>query len=249
MFLFHLDDVLDDCTPGRRATRTAAHQKMVHHANEWKKKGIREGGVPIPVGEVVTIATTIFDRSHTDDRRLPGVVVEVTNNNNTDFYKIGVVGGVLKDAYQRGDLVHEPDLDPMVYGLEDVEMVWKTMKRISVRQGVANISMTGGQGFLKCACTTACRSLRCACFKSGMKCNSRCHPKSGGCLNHDECEREIHDLEDSSDEEPGEEIFFDDSENAATQSKKARLNADPNKATTRATTKASQPQPTFRKKK
>ena len=132
--------------------------------DQWGKKGRREGIIPIPVGEVVTIGTTHLDRSHTDARRLPGVVVEVNVHDETNFYKVGVLGGVLKDSYQRGDLTHEPDIEPAAYGLEDVAATWKTAKRISVREAVAKISLTGGQGFLKCACTTACQSQRCTCL-------------------------------------------------------------------------------------
>ena len=180
---------VEEDTPRRGMLRAKACTRMAEMGTSWVKKGQREGNVPIPIGAVVTLATTHLDRSHSDDRRLPGVIVDVTIHDDTRFYKVGVVGGVLKDAYQRRDLVHERDIEDVAYGLENVVATWKTAKRISIREAVANISMTGGQGYLKCMCTTACRSQRCACFKAGFKCNSRCHPKNDRCLNHDECER------------------------------------------------------------
>ena len=40
--------------------------------------------------------------------------------------------------------------------------------------------------FCRCACQKAsCITNRCACFKAGRKCNSRCHPKNANCRNHD----------------------------------------------------------------
>ena len=37
-------------------------------------------------------------------------------------------------------------------------------------------SITGGQGFLKCNCSGKCeRSCSCACKKSNVLCNSKCH--------------------------------------------------------------------------
>ena len=41
--------------------------------------------------------------------------------------------------------------------------------------------------FRRCSCKTAsCITNRCACFKAGRKCNSRCHPKNASCRNHDQ---------------------------------------------------------------
>ena len=40
--------------------------------------------------------------------------------------------------------------------------------------------------FCRCSCVKAsCITNRCACFKAGRKCNSRCHPKNANCRNHD----------------------------------------------------------------
>ena len=105
------------------------------------------------------------------------------------YYKVGVVGGTLKDSYTRPDLIYESNLVPNDYDLENVLEQWRNLPKISVHQAIANISQTGGQGYLKCSCTTACRTLKCTCcFKANRKCNSRCHKKNGRCLNHDECE-------------------------------------------------------------
>ncbi len=144
--------------------------------------------MPIPIGGVVTVDIHPVDRSHTDGRRLPGVIVDISIHDEMRFYKVGVVGGILKDSDTRPDLIYESNLVPNDYDLEGVLEQWRNLPKISVHQAVANISQTGGQGHLKCSCTIACRTPKCTCFKANRKCNSRCHKKNSRCLNHDECE-------------------------------------------------------------
>ena len=65
----------------------------------------------------------------------------------------------------------------------------------------------------RCSCAKAsCITNRCACFKAGRKCNSRCHPKNSSCRNHDQDLQgflvdDIHfsEEEDNSDDEDDEE--------------------------------------------
>ncbi|KAK7090526.1 hypothetical protein V1264_010310 [Littorina saxatilis] len=48
---------------------------------------------------------------------------------------------------------------------------------LSLRETVIRGSQSGGQGYIKCNCagTKKCRTNRCKCYKSKIKCNSRCH--------------------------------------------------------------------------
>ena len=72
---------------------------------------------------------------------------------------------------------------PAAFGLS---LEWDRLKKISLRQAVRNVSLSGGQGRLKCSCKVAtCQTNRCACFKAKRKCNSRCHPANARCRNHD----------------------------------------------------------------
>lgn len=52
---------------------------------------------------------------------------------------------------------------------------------IALRTAVQLESKCGGQGFVKCNCSGAkrCSTNRCKCFKSKVKCNSRCHTALG----------------------------------------------------------------------
>ena len=64
-----------------------------------------------------------------------------------------------------------------------VELEVKLDKKLSVRQAVKELSVGGGQGFLKCNCTGGCLTNRCSCKKAGLLCNSRCHGANGNCKN------------------------------------------------------------------
>lgn len=111
----------------------------------------------------------------------------ISEHDDRYWYKVGVVGGILQKAYLREDLQYAPQMNASTYNLENIGSGnWESLPKISLRQGVKNISLTGGQGRLKCSCTkTTCQTKQCACFKAKVKCNSRCHPKNANCCNHD----------------------------------------------------------------
>jgi hypothetical protein len=81
--------------------------------------------------------------------RLPGIVVEVTTHDGLKRYKVAVVGGVLNSSYLRKELVHELKMSASAYGLEDAVKNWRQWPRISIRTGVAAVSLSGGQGYKK----------------------------------------------------------------------------------------------------
>ena len=62
---------------------------------------------------------------------------------------MAVVGGVLNSSYLRKELVHEMKMSASAYGLEDAVQNWRQWPRISIRTGVAAISMSNGQGYKK----------------------------------------------------------------------------------------------------
>lgn len=46
---------------------------------------------------------------------------------------------------------------------------------ISLRTAATKHSIGSGQGFLKCSCTTSCKTNKCLCKKKNVLCNSKCH--------------------------------------------------------------------------
>ena len=158
-----------------------------------------------------------------DSHRLAGLVVEITEHDNRQFYKVGVVGGVLNTSFVRQDLVHEAKQSPSSLGLQGVgEGNWRSLPKISIRQGVKNVSLTGGQGMVKCSCKKAtCKTNKCACYRANRKCNSRCHAKNANCKNHDQDDvMDIDDdgednAEDSDVDQPTKRIRQNDDDNMA----------------------------------
>jgi len=117
--------------------------------------------------------------------RIPGIVVDMSTHGDRVFYKVAVFGGLLITSYLRTDLIHEYGISPSAVNLDGLLDTWRTLPKISVREGMKKISLTGGQGHVKCSCTKDCQTSKCACFKAGRTCTSKCHPRSSSCHNHD----------------------------------------------------------------
>lgn len=95
---------------------------------------------------------------------ISGVVVEVTKDG---FYKIGTQNGVIFELFSRNQIapaaaeyLHEKDVP---------------QQTISVRAANKKSSLVVGQGFVRCSCTTQCKTNRCTCKNNNVLCNSRCH--------------------------------------------------------------------------
>ena len=68
------------------------------------------------------------------------------------FYKVAARGGLLNTSFLRTDLIHEYAMTASQVSLDDiVDAHWPTMPKISIREAVKNISLTGGQGHIKCS--------------------------------------------------------------------------------------------------
>ena len=80
-------------------------------------------------------------------------------------------------------VIAQENLFEETYGLENIVSTWRGLKTISVREALANISPTGGQGFTRCGCKGACDTMSCKCKKANVICNSRCHAGSTKCKN------------------------------------------------------------------
>lgn len=51
---------------------------------------------------------------------------------------------------------------------------------ISVHQAVSKVSISSGQGFLKCDCFKKCTTKKCKCRQNNVLCNSRCYILQNG---------------------------------------------------------------------
>ena len=118
-------------------------------------------------GDNVAVPIPLVDRGRGDPRNILGIILDIDENN---MYTIAVKAGILQGKYSRNQF----DLCPQV--LLDTTMVNQSQV-IGLRKAVAAESASGGQGFVKCNCTSAkrCQSNQCRCFKAKTLCSSRCH--------------------------------------------------------------------------
>ena len=109
------------------------------------------------------------------------VVVEHVQNS----YRVANRNGVYSSLVSRANLQPVPNTTADLVGLANVEREWRGMPSVGIRRIAVSLSHAGGQGLLKCACNGSCTGGRCACFKAGRLCNSRCHKGNALCENHD----------------------------------------------------------------
>jgi hypothetical protein len=125
----------------------------------------------INVGDNVVVPIAEVDRARGDPRNFAAVVLEVTEDG---LYKVGNEKGVYAPLLSRNQLevVKAKLLSP-----EDVPA-----GELSVRAMATASSLSGGQGYTRCLCTTRCKTKRCSCRAAGRLCNSKCH-NSKDCTN------------------------------------------------------------------
>jgi hypothetical protein len=124
-----------------------------------------------------------------DGKNLILVVVDVVKkkDNTCPLYHLAFKAGVLDTLYHPSYMTTISSTSA-VLGLDNVIDEWTGLPRIKERKAAALMSMVGGQGkHLGSGCKSGtCRTGRCACFKAGLKCNSKCHGVvNKNCVNKD----------------------------------------------------------------
>ena len=130
-----------------------------------------------------------MDTTKEDGKSMTLVVEEViTNKDKTSpMYCLACKAGVLDTLYHPSYMTAVSSTSA-VLALDNVIDEWTGSPRIKERKTAASMSMVGGQGkHLGCGCKRGtCHTGRCACFKAGLKCNSKCHGGiNNNCVNKD----------------------------------------------------------------
>ena len=119
-------------------------------------------------GDNVFVPVPMVDRGRGDPCNILGVII---NRDDNDLYTIAVKQGLLKNKFTRNEFTICQQRLPTN---SDVN----TDDRISVREALKK-GPSGGQGFVRCNCLTSgskkCSTNKLQCFKSKLKCNSRCY--------------------------------------------------------------------------
>lgn len=119
---------------------------------------------PLKVGDCVKIPVPNVDRGPATPRNVIGLIL---SEPSPGTFRIGTAAGTLKTCLSRSQM--EKASETLLKG--DVPA-----GAVSLRQAAASASVDGKvQGFLRCACVGQCKTNRCSCVASNVKCNSRCH--------------------------------------------------------------------------
>lgn len=126
---------------------------------------------PVDVGDNVLITTPDVDRGRLAPRNILAVVMERADQG---LYTLGTKNGNLKKLYSRNEFQLAPS------GFLSLAEI-PSGSSVDVRQE-AMLSSGSKQGFVRCNCLKGCQTKACACIKSNIKCNSKCH-RSSSCKN------------------------------------------------------------------
>lgn len=124
---------------------------------------------PVSVGDNVLVNIPDVDRGRLAPRNVMAVVV----NKNDDHYTLGTRHGVFDKHFSRNQFQAAPSKFIKTIDVPD--------EQLNVRKA-AMVASGSKQGFIKCGCKKNCSSKSCKCFKSNVKCNSKCHT-STSCAN------------------------------------------------------------------
>lgn len=135
-----------------------AAEKMENRYNTSKKIKITKD----EVGGTVTVEVPAQDRGPLDLRRIPGVIVKVSNG----FHKIRTQFGILRLQYKTDKLEKCPFKVAEVEGWIDEAVITlrETAREFNKRTDVVAV----------CKYQSACAIRKCRCFKLGAKCTT-CH--------------------------------------------------------------------------
>jgi len=181
---FHADDELIDLLHGPTSklapseivleqveqiakTRSKAKEKQTKQANQMlahNKKAINS----FKVGDLVLLPVDSHDLGSADAPNLECIILEKIGDNQ---FRLGHISGVLKECVTYNVLTKLSDKSSN-FTIDKVPMD----KRVSVREAVKAVSISGGQGVKACNCSSGnCNGGKCGCFLNKIPCNSRCH--------------------------------------------------------------------------
>ena len=176
-------------SPGRKHLRDKAFESLSQQGRMMKKRTQTQMQTQFDVGTIVQVPLHDVDTTKADGKTLTLIVVDIVQkkDNTCAMYHLACKAGVLDTLYHPSYMTSVA-ANSTLLGLDTVLDEWTGLPRIKERKAAASVSMVGGQGkHLGCGCKSGtCRTGRCACFKAGLKCNSKCH---GGinknCINKD----------------------------------------------------------------
>ncbi|CAF1424404.1 unnamed protein product [Rotaria sordida] len=169
-------------TPTRHSTiRTIASNHYMASAS--KKMKLYEDSLKIMpnnynVNDCVGIEIHSVDRTNTDPKYLPCVIVEKLEQNNIFSFKLICQYGVLTNTFEASQFLNLKDACPTELKNLDVA----NLKPITIIEA-SKLYSRGSTTGRTCNCRGTCGTKTCPCKKENVFCSTKCHSKRGGCLN------------------------------------------------------------------
>lgn len=165
-----VDNVIPVRTQKIKQHREESHTELQKQARKMKATSSKQMPT-VTIGQTVKIKIPEVDRSKVDARILLAVVLQIVDE---DFYRLGTKAGTLSQLFTRNQFIicEEHFLESSIIPKNE----------IGIRQAVSQLSLTGGQGLIRCDCMKKCITNRCKCRSKNVLCNSRCH-NSQACTN------------------------------------------------------------------
>ena len=126
----------------------------------------------VEIGDYVALPIPDVDRSVAS---APNILCRIVDIDQHNLHELACRAGVLSNMFARNCF------EKLESNQLNIEV--KLNIRVTVCEAASSIDIAGGQGMLKCNCTTTCQSGRCSCKKAKLMCNSRCHHNNSKCLN------------------------------------------------------------------
>ena len=121
------------------------------------------------MGDNALVKIPDFDRGRGDSSDLLVFVLAIED----EKIVVGTRHGKLREKLERNAVDATKRKAIVVFNVPVAE-------EYSLRELVRLNSVGTGQRYRRCSCRQRCSTNRCACFKSGLKCNSSCHPRHTG---------------------------------------------------------------------
>lgn len=146
--------------------RKKVQKRILENAERMEKKYNAAKKIKIPaykLGDPVTVKVPTQDRGPLDLKRIPGVIVKISNG----FHKIRTQFGVLKTQYRTDELERCSFMAAEVEG-------WTDDAVLTLREAARKFNKRTNDVAV-CKCKSTCTSRKCKCFKNGIRCTTRCH--------------------------------------------------------------------------
>jgi len=155
----------------KRATETYfsnANKKIKIHDDFYKDLFMN-----CSIGDYVGIKIDKVDRTNTDPKILPGVILEKQN----DKIKIACEFGVINQWWSMGSIVQLSMVPETLVNLQT-----KQLKEISFMTA-CKLCVRGAVNGVTCSCKGGCKTKQCPCRKKNIACSTKCHKNGSRCVN------------------------------------------------------------------